>query len=54
MRGPYVAEPSAQELIRAVSDSATGFDSAEFVREASRLQRGTVALAFRRLGIDPL
>lgn len=50
--GLYRSAPSGQELIRQVAATAKGFDSAAIVREAVRAERGTVALAFRQLGID--
>jgi hypothetical protein len=49
--GLYRATPSAQQLLKCVAETSDGFDSAEFLRQASRTRRGTAAAALRRLGI---
>ena len=49
--GAYKVEPSAQDLLQRVAATATGFDSAQFVREATKVRQGTVALALEELGL---
>lgn len=51
-RGVYRSSASGQELMQRVAAQSTDFDSAEIVREAADAEHGTVALAFRTLGIS--